>query len=101
MIPEDNRFESDPAEVLPDDPGLPDGWLATTPDGSGETDVERLTHLLRAHERAGRGWAGAGRDDVLVEVSERGLAMRENLVVRDAAGPLAKRSGSVIPKLSH
>lgn len=86
MIPEENRFESDPDEVLPDDPGLPAGWEAGTPDPDDPGDVERLTELLRAHERAGRGWAGASEDDVLVEVSETGLRMRENLVVRDADG---------------
>ena len=86
VIPEDNRFESDPAEVLPDDPGLPAGWVPETPDGEDEDSVARLTELLRGHERAGRGWAASGEDDVLVEVSERGLAMRENIVVRDPDG---------------
>ncbi len=86
MIPEDNRFESDPTEVLPDDPGLPSGWSVDTPDGSDEHTVLRLAELLRAHERAGRGWAASGEDDVLVEVSEHGLAMRENVVVRDPEG---------------
>jgi hypothetical protein len=86
VIPEDNRFESDPTDVLPEDPGLPAGWFAETPDGHDRATVERLTELLRDHERAGRGWAGSGEDDVLVEVSERGAAMRENLVVRDPAG---------------
>ena len=86
VIPEDNRFESDPDDVLPEDPGLPEGWAVDTPDGDDPATVARLTELLRAHERAGRGWAGAGEDDVLVEVSEHGLAMRENVVVRDPAG---------------
>lgn len=86
MIPEDNRFESDPAEVLPPDPVLPAGWSAQAPDGADESTVARLTELLRDHERAGRGWAGSGADDVLVEVSEHGLATRENLVVRDRDG---------------
>jgi ribosomal protein S18 acetylase RimI-like enzyme len=84
--PEDNRFESDPCDALPGDPGLPEGWTAQTPDGDDPATVARLTDLLRDHERAGRGWAGSGEDDVLVEVSERGLAMRENLVLRDAEG---------------
>jgi ribosomal protein S18 acetylase RimI-like enzyme len=88
VIPDDNRFESDPAEVLPDDPGLPDGWEARGPVGSDDAEVARLTELLRNHERAGRGWAGASEDDVLVEVSERGLAMRENLVVADHTGDI-------------
>ena len=86
MIPEGNRFESDPAEVLPPDPALPDGWSAGAPDGDDEATVARLTELVRAHERAGRGWAGAGEDDVRVEVSHHGLAMRENIVVRDPDG---------------
>ncbi|GAB3025920.1 N-acetyltransferase [Nocardioides flavus (ex Wang et al. 2016)] len=86
MIPEDNRFESDPADALPEDPGLPTGWSADSPDGDDPATVARLTELLRGHERAGRGWAGSGEDEVLVEVSERGLAMRENLVVRDPDG---------------
>ena len=84
MIPEDNRFESDPAEVLPEDPGLPRGWEVGTVDGDDSSQVERLTELLRAHERAGRGWATGSEDDVLVEV--HGLEMRENVVVRDEAG---------------
>ncbi len=88
MIPEDNRFESDPTDALPDDPGLPAGWVAETPDGDDPATVERLTELLRDHERAGRGWAGSGEDDVRVEVSERGVAMRENLVVRDPDGQI-------------
>jgi GNAT superfamily N-acetyltransferase len=88
MIPEDNRFESDPTEVLPDDPGLPGGWSAGAPDGSDPDTVSRLTALLRAHEDAGRGWPASGQDDVLVEVSEHGLAMRENLVVRDTVGAI-------------
>ena len=32
VIPEDNRFESDPSDVLPDDPGLPEGWTAEAPE---------------------------------------------------------------------
>ncbi|PVG82584.1 GNAT family N-acetyltransferase [Nocardioides gansuensis] len=74
--------------MLPEDPGLPSGWAAEAPDGTDEAVVARLTELLRAHERVARGWAGASEDDVLVEVSERGLAMRENLVVRDEAGEI-------------
>jgi ribosomal protein S18 acetylase RimI-like enzyme len=84
VIPEDNRFESDPAEVLPEDPGLPRGWEVGTVDGDDPAQVQRLTELLRAHERAGRGWATGSEDDVLVEV--HGLEMRENVVVRDDSG---------------
>ena len=88
MIPDDNRFESDPDEILPEDPGLPAGWEAAAPDPDDPSVVARLTELLRAHEDAGRGWAGASQDDVLVEVSEQGLRTRENLVVRDADGEI-------------
>ena len=88
MIPHENRFESDPDALLGDVPGLPHGWTVGTPDPADRFDVARLTHLLRAHERHGRGWAGSGVDDVLVEVSEHGLRMRENVVVRDADGQI-------------
>ena len=83
VIPEDNRFHSDPEAVLAG-VDLPDGWQVATPDAGDRFTVARLTTLLRAHEEAGRGWAGASVDDVLVEVSERGLRMRENVVVLDA-----------------
>lgn len=86
MIPDENRFESDPDAALGAVSGLPKGWTVGTPDPADRFDVARLTHLLRAHERHGRGWAGAGVDDVLVEVSERGLRMRENVVIRDEDG---------------
>ena len=92
MIPEDSRFQSDPDLVirseLGGDTGLPAGWEVEAPDPSDRFVVARLTHLLRAHERNGRGWAGSGVDDVLVEVSEHGLRMRENIVVRDDTGEI-------------
>ncbi|GAA1134975.1 GNAT family N-acetyltransferase [Nocardioides aquiterrae] len=88
MIPDENRFHSDPDQLVGDRPGLPDGWTVGQPDPADRFDVARLTHLLRAHERDGRGWAGSGVDDVLVEVSERGLRMRENVVVRDPDGDI-------------
>jgi len=92
VIPEDSRFESDPDIVirseLGNEPGLPKGWEVGTPDPTDRFEVARLTHLLRAHERHGRGWAGSGVDDVLVEVSEHGLRTRENVVVRDEAGEI-------------
>jgi ribosomal protein S18 acetylase RimI-like enzyme len=87
ILPEGSRFESDPEEVLPRIP-LPDDWTVGQPDPADQADVDRLTHLLRAHERHGRGWAGASVDDVLVEVSERGLRMRENVVLRDGSGQI-------------
>jgi GNAT superfamily N-acetyltransferase len=88
VIPEDSRFESDPVDVLGTSHGLPDGWRIEAPDPSDRAVVARLTELLRAHERDGRGWAASGIDDVLVEVSERGMRTRENVVVRDADGEI-------------
>ena len=88
MIPDENRFQSDPDQLVGDRPGLPAGWTVGTPDPADRFDVARLTHLLRGHERHGRGWAASGVDDVLVEVSERGLRMRENVVVRDPDGDI-------------
>jgi len=92
-VPEGSRFESDPEELVAE-PALPDGWYLATPDPDDPTTLARLTRLLREHERAGRGWAGAGLDDVLVEVSAAGLRTRENVVVRDADG-LSHAWGSV------
>ncbi|GAA5144720.1 GNAT family N-acetyltransferase [Nocardioides marinquilinus] len=98
MIPHESRFESDPDELVgdlvDDHPGLPADWSVGTPDPDDAAEVARLTLLLREHERAGRGWPGAGEDDVLVEVSEAGLRTRENVVVRDADGQ-ARAWGSV------
>lgn len=88
MIPEDNRFESDPANVIPGDHPLPEGWEPGPVDGEDAATVARLTELLRGHEEAGRGWASASEDDVRVEVSEHGLATRENVAVRDADGTI-------------
>ncbi len=79
-------MESDPNEVLAEDPGLPTGWRAEPADGGDAKQLERLTQLLREHERIGRGWASGSEDDVLVEVSPTGLSMRENLVVLDDTG---------------
>ncbi|MEO9324316.1 GNAT family N-acetyltransferase [Nocardioides sp. C4-1] len=95
MIPDESRFESDPEEIVGDEPtGLAEGWSVGTPDPADRFELARLTQLLRDHERAGRGWAGAGVDDVLVEVSEAGLRTRENVVVRDETG-LIQAWGSV------
>jgi ribosomal protein S18 acetylase RimI-like enzyme len=85
---DESRFESDPDELLPERPGLPGGWTVESPDPGDRVTLARLTDLLRAHERHGRGWAGSGLDDVLVEVSEAGLRTRENVVVRDSAGEI-------------
>ncbi|HEX6149528.1 GNAT family N-acetyltransferase [Nocardioides sp.] len=86
MIPEDNRFHSDPDGLLADSEHWIDGWRAEPPDPTDEAVVVRLTELLRAHERSGRGWAAASVDDVLAQVSARSLRMRENVVLRDPAG---------------
>mgnify|MGYP000885634175 CR=1 FL=1 len=88
MSADESRFESDPDELLAERPGLPGGWSVDAPDPSDRFTLARLTHLLRGHERHGRGWAASGVDDVLVEVSEAGLRTRENVVVRDAAGEI-------------
>lgn len=94
MIPEDSRFESDPDELVGDEPELPEGWAVDVPDPTDRFELARLTHLLRSHERHGRGWAASGVDDVLVEVSEAGLRTRENVIVRDETG-LVRAWGSV------
>ena len=95
MIPDESRFEPDPEEIVGEPPAaLPDGWVVDSPDPADRVDLARLTQLLRDHERQGRGWAGSGVDDVLVEVSEAGLRTRENVVVRDEEH-LARAWGSV------
>ncbi|WP_232676343.1 N-acetyltransferase [Nocardioides sp. R-C-SC26] len=99
MIPAQSRFESDPDELVEVPPALPDAWTVDTPDPSDRFDLARLTQLLRAHEGHGRGWPGSGVDDVLVEVSEHGLRMRENVVVRDGDGVI-RAWGSVHDRAS-
>ena len=86
MIPEESRFEPDPEELVEEPEGLPVGWVVGTPDPDDLDDVRRLTELLRAHEREGRGWAGAGKEDVSVEL--HGLRTRQNVVVRDQTGTI-------------
>lgn len=86
VIPEDSRFESDLDDLVDLPASMPDQWTVDYPDPGDPDDVRQLTQLLRDHEAAGRGWAGAGEDDVLVEVSEAGLRTRENIVVRDKGG---------------
>jgi ribosomal protein S18 acetylase RimI-like enzyme len=80
VIPQDNRFIGDPSALVGE---LPPGWSAISPDPGAAAVVERLTGLLRTHERVGRGWAGASEDDVLVAVSEDGLRRRENDLLCD------------------
>ena len=86
VMPEESRFEPDPEELVAAPEGPAEGWTVGTPDPDDAGDVRRLTELLRAHEREGRGWAGADKQDVLVEVSDSGLRTRQNVVVRDDTG---------------
>ncbi|CAM3485564.1 GNAT family N-acetyltransferase [Nocardioides dubius] len=85
MQPE-NRFESDPDELLPDDATLPSGYSIEPPDPGDPALVERLTTLWRRHQEVGRGWASADADDVRVEIGKRGQRVRENVVIRDDDG---------------
>ena len=75
--------EADRKDANLPDLDLPDGWSAAVPD---EADATELTALLREHEEHARGWAGAGEDDVLVEVGAKGAMVRHNVVLRDPDG---------------
>jgi GNAT superfamily N-acetyltransferase len=97
VTPEESRFQHDPDQVVEEVEGLPPGWSGGRPDPDDVGDTRRLTELLREHERAGRGWPGAGKDDVLVKV--QGLRTRENVVVRDETG-LIRAWGSVHDRAS-
>jgi GNAT superfamily N-acetyltransferase len=99
VTPDESRFEPDPGALVETSEGLPEGWRVGTPDPDDQGDVLRLTDLLRAHERQGRGWAASGKEDVLVEVSAHGLRTRENVVVRDEAGQI-RAWGSVHDRAS-
>jgi GNAT superfamily N-acetyltransferase len=99
VIPDESRFEPDPEELVQPPEGLPEGWQVGTPNPDDLGDVRRLTELLRAHEQEGRGWAGSGKEDVLVEVSDHGLRTRQNVVVRDEGG-LIRAWGSVHDRAS-
>ena len=88
VIPEDNRFESDPDEVLPDDPPLPPGWVVDTPTRPTASTSPGSTQLLRAHERHGRGWAGRRSTTSWSRSPSSGLRMRENVVLRDPDGDI-------------
>ena len=88
-----SRFEGDPEQLVdPDEVGPPEGWSVDVPDPG--RDLERLTELLRDHERHGRGWPSAGEQDVLAEISEEGALTRGNVVVRDGTG-VVRAWGSV------
>ena len=85
MTPEDSRFSTDPEQLITSDPGLPGGWEPGAPSAD---DAGQLTELLRAHERAGRGWAAASVGTVLAEVTDPGLRTRAHVVVRDPRGEI-------------
>ena len=88
-----SRFEGDPEQLVdPNEVGPPEGWSVDVPDPG--RDLERLTELLRDHERHGRGWPSAGEQDVLAEISEEGALTRGNVVVRDGTG-VVRAWGSV------
>lgn len=99
MIPPENRFESTPQEALPDEIDLPGGWRVEPPNPSNGADVARLRDLLRRQQIDGRGWPTASVDEVLVEIGEPGLRMRENIVIRDDAGTI-RAWGSVHDRAS-
>ena len=72
--------EKDRADDLTFSSDLPAGWTVATPR---ESDADELAALLRRHEKGGRGWPGAGEDDVLVEISAEGQTVRQNIALRD------------------
>ncbi|WP_153396078.1 GNAT family N-acetyltransferase [Ornithinicoccus halotolerans] len=74
-----------PADPAPSPAHLPAGWSARPP---AEPDVPALTRLLRAHERAARGRAGAHEHQVAATVTGPGAARRQQVVVEDADGVL-------------
>ena len=75
--------EKDRADDITFSSDLPTGWSVSIPS---DDDVAELTALMRRHEKRARGWAGAGADDVLVEVSVEGQSVRQNIVLRDRDG---------------
>ncbi|HEX4977951.1 MAG TPA: hypothetical protein VFV40_08810, partial [Nocardioides sp.] len=86
-------IETSPSPSTPRDPHLseelvarlPQGWSYGAPE---ESDALELAALLRRHQEQARGWASAGPDDVLIEVSARGYLTRENVALRDAGGAI-------------
>jgi ribosomal protein S18 acetylase RimI-like enzyme len=86
-------IETSPSPSTPRDPHLseelaarlPEGWSYGAPE---ESDALELTGLMRRHQEQARGWASAGPDDILIEVSTRGYLTRENVVLRDAGGAI-------------
>ena len=86
-------IETSPSPSTPRDPHLseelvarlPEGWSYGAPD---ESDALELAALMRRHQEQARGWASAGPDDILIEVSARGYLTRENVVLRDVGGAI-------------
>lgn len=97
MIPDQSRFHPDPEPLVGELGVLPEGWDVAAPDPGRIGDVRRITELLRAHERAGRGWPGAGKETVSVQL--HGLRTRQNVVVRDGSGVI-RAWGSVHDRAS-
>ena len=92
VVPKESRFEPEPDLLVADAVDrLPAGWGWRRAELD---DTDAVLALLRAHEEAGRGWASAGAEDVEVELSRRGLRMRENVLVVDDTGT-ARGWGSV------
>ena len=86
-------IETSPSPSTPRDPHLPEELAARLPEGwsygvPDESDALELTALMRRHQEQARGWASAGPDDILIEVSARGYLTRENVVLRDAGGAI-------------
>ena len=77
VIPEDNRFESDPDDALPDDPGLPEGWVAEAPDGSDPATVARLAELLPRPEVEVSLLVPFDRGDIIAMLHDRFDVVRE------------------------
>jgi mycothiol synthase len=71
--------------------GVPDGWTVRVP---GEPDAGALAALVRSAEQHGRGWPGASRDALLVEVSARGARTRRNVALWDPAGTVRAWGGA-------
>ena len=99
MIPEESRFEPDPEELVDRRRGCPTGGRSVrrTPTTSA-TYAGSPSCCARTSGRGGAGPA-AGKEDVLVEVSDHGLRTRQNVVVRDETG-LIRAWGSVHDRAS-
>lgn len=93
-----SRFQPDP-EALIARSALPSRWKVRRPDPDDPAEVERVCALLRAQERAGRGWASATEDGVRRELSAQARGTRENAAICDPAG-LIRAWGSAYDRAS-